>query len=51
MNAAQLQVLQSDALRMLIISCMSYVDVESCEGCPQPPLWQLRASSPALGDL
>ncbi len=41
MNAAQLHGLQSDALRMATL----------CEGCPQQPSGQLRASGLALGDL
>ncbi len=41
MNAAQLQGLQSDALRMLTL----------CEGCPQRPFRQLGASGLALEDL
>ncbi len=41
LNAAQLQGLQSDALRMSTIR----------EGCPQQPFRQLRASGLAPGDL
>ncbi len=44
MNASPLQGLQSDALRMFRMSTL-------CEGCPQQPFGQFRASGLALRDL